>query len=313
MVTDQAHVAQGITLRLGTRSSALARWQADWVSAQLTARGVRIEMIHIATKGDVTAGPLGTIGGQGVFTKEIQRALLDQTIDLAVHSLKDLPTEPVAGLGLAAVPPRESVRDVLVARAADAWERLPTGARIGTGSIRRRSQLLYARPDFEILDIRGNVDTRLRKLDENQYDAIILAQAGLVRLGLGSRITQVIPAEVMLPAVGQGALGIETRTADATTRQIVAALDDAATHSSVLAERALLARLRAGCLAPVGAWGRVEDGQLRLDAVVLSHDGQQRLTAAATGAPTAAEQLGIQVADELLAAGADALIATARR
>lgn len=303
----------GPLLRLGTRSSALARWQAEWVAARLADLGVATQLVPIATKGDVTAGPLGAMGQQGVFTKELQRALLDDQIDLAVHSLKDLPTDPVPGLALTAVPPREQNRDVLVAARAGSLADLPPGARVGTGSIRRRAQLLYLRPDLTVLDIRGNVDTRLRKLDEGQYDAILLAEAGLLRLGLAQRITEALPPESMLPAVGQGALGIETRSDAAATRQVLAALDDRDTHCSVLAERALLAALRAGCSAPVGAWARVVEGRLQLDAAVLSSDGRERLANSAAGPPTEAEPLGAEVARALLAAGADRLIATARR
>lgn len=300
-------------LRLGTRSSPLARWQAEWVAAQLADRGVRTQLVPITTKGDVTSGPLGSAGQQGLFTKEIQRALLTGEIDFAVHSLKDLPTDPVPGLTLAAVPLRENNRDALVSQRAASLEALPPGARVGTGSLRRRAQLLHLRPDLTVLDIRGNIDTRLRKLDEGQYDAILLAEAGLLRLGLAQRITQVIPPTSILPAVGQGALGIESRTDDAATRRVLAALDDPDTHHAVLAERALLASLRAGCLAPVGAWARLVDGRLQLDAVVLSSDGRERLARSAAGPPAAAEQLGAQVAAELLAAGADRLIATAHQ
>jgi len=300
-------------LRLGTRTSALARWQAGWVAAELVKLGVCVEMIHIATQGDVSSRPLGAIGGQGVFTKELQRALLDGAIDLAVHSLKDLPTEPVPGLQLAAVPERESTRDVLVSRVAGSFAALPPGARVGTGSIRRRAQLLCARPDLQVSEIRGNVDTRLRKLDEGQYDAIVLAEAGLRRLGLGNRITQVLPTELMLPAVGQGALGIEARGHDAPTLETLAQLDHPVSHSAVLAERALLAALRAGCLAPVGAWARVEGDRLQLDAVVLSHDGRDRLSVSVAGLPEQAEALGHQAAAELAACGAAQLIAASRQ
>ncbi|MCU0874120.1 MAG: hydroxymethylbilane synthase [Pirellulaceae bacterium] len=299
-------------LRLGTRASALARWQADWVAGELTKLGVTIEMIHVSTQGDVSARPLGAIGGQGVFTKELQRALLDDAIDLAVHSLKDLPTERVPGLRLAAVPERESTRDALICRAADSFEALPPGARIGTGSIRRRAQLLHARPDLEILEIRGNVDTRLRKLDEEQYDAIVLAEAGLRRLGLAPRITQILSPELMLSAVGQGALGIEAREGDAPALEILARLDDAPTHAAVLAERTLLSALRAGCLAPVGAWARVADGRLQLDAVVLSHDGRHRISVSRAGSWEEAELLGAQAAADLLGQGAEQLIVASR-
>ena len=299
------------SLRLGTRASALARWQAEWVAAQLQQRGAAVELVPITTQGDVKSGPLGQIGGQGLFTKELQRALLDGQIDLAVHSLKDLPTAPVEGLSLSAVPERESTADVLISAKADRIEALPQAARIGTGSLRRKAQLLHVRPDLVVEDIRGNVETRLRKLDDGHYDAIILAEAGLKRLGLADRITQIIPRSTMLPAVGQGALGIETRADDQRTRAALAPLDDLETHQAVLAERTLLFALRAGCLAPVGAWGRVEGGRLALDAVVLSPDGSRRLAARGSADNAAAVSLGQQVADELLAQGAAELIAGA--
>jgi len=282
------------------------------VTSQLTARGVNVEQVLITTQGDVRTGPLGVIGGQGLFTKEIQRALLAGEIDLAVHSLKDLPTEPVAGLLLAAVPVREATGDALVANHATSLKDLPPGARIGTGSTRRRAQLLHLRPDLNLDDVRGNVDTRLRKLDEGQYDALILAEAGLKRLGLAARIAQILPVEGMLPAVGQGALGLETRESDLRTRELIASLDDPATHAAVLAERSLLAHLRGGCLAPVGAIGRVAGDCLSLSAVVLSGDGRQRIAAAAAGSPLDALTVGITVAEALLAQGARELITAAR-
>lgn len=290
----------------------MARWQAEWVAARLGERGVEVEMVHISTQGDVKTAPLGQIGGQGLFTKEIQRALLDRQIDVAVHSLKDLPTADIEGLSIAAVPPRESSADVLVSSAGDSLARLPHGARVGTGSLRRKAQLLHVRPDLAILDIRGNVDTRLRKLDEGQFDAIVLAEAGLRRLGFESRIQFVLPRNIMLPAVGQGALGIEIRADDAVAGALLEPLDHAATHAAVRAERSLLAALRGGCLAPVGAWGRVEGSVLSLDGVVMSGDGKRRLSAAAAGRPQDAVHIGKQVADELLAQGAAELIASAR-
>lgn len=304
--------ASGKSLRLGTRGSPLARWQADWVTTQLTALGVAVEQVLITTQGDVRTGPLGAIGGQGLFTKEIQRALLSGEIDLAVHSLKDLPTEPVAGLHLAAVPPREATGDALVAKTATRLDELPLGACVGTGSTRRRAQLLHMRPDLRLEDVRGNVDTRLRKLDEGLYDALILAEAGLKRLGLVDRIAQILPVEQMLPAVGQGALGLETRTADARVRTLIQPLDDRHTHAAVLAERMLLSELRGGCLAPVGALGRVVGDRLTLTAVVLSGDGQRRLAAAAEAALHEATSLGAAVARQLLEQGASELIASAR-
>lgn len=301
-------------LRLGTRGSALARWQADWVSARLTELNIDVEIVHITTGGDVKTEPIGQIGGggQGLFTKEIQRALLDDRIDLAVHSLKDLPTEPVDGLMLAVVPPREGCGDVLVCNGADTIEALPSGARIGTGSMRRRSQLLYHRRDLQVLDIRGNLDTRLKKLDDGDYDAIVLAEAGLKRLGWADRIAQVIPQSIMLPAVGQGALGIETRRDDRATLECLQPLDHSETHASVVAERAMLAALRGGCLAPVGAWGRLDGEELKLDGVVLDGDGNNRVTASASGSQDRAEAIGIEVAEQLLTLGAAELIASSR-
>jgi hydroxymethylbilane synthase len=300
---------------LGTRSSPLARWQAQFVADCLAALGHAVELVPVTTAGDVTTGPLREAGGQGFFTKELQRALLDGRIDLAVHSLKDLPTDAVPGLALAAVPERENPADVLVCApsiGASDLQSLPRGARVATGSTRRRAQLLNARPDLVMCDVRGNVETRLRKLDEGQFDAIVLALAGLTRLGLADRATQILPPEVMLPAVGQGALGIETRADDDATLAMLAPLNEPNSRQCVLAERAMLAELRGGCLAPVGAWGRIEAAQLRLDGVVLSVDGRQRLMASAVGASTDAEKVGKDVARELIDQGAAQLIAAAR-
>jgi hydroxymethylbilane synthase len=329
------------TLRIGTRGSKLARWQADWVAERLRAFGHHVEIVEITTRGDSEqSNPLQAIGAPGLFTKEIQRAVLAGEADLAVHSLKDLPTEPVDGLVLAALPTRESSADVLVLRAGSGWVAgveleaspqssrtggslsldpshptlhfLPRAARVGTGSLRRQAQLRHARPDLRVDDIRGNVDTRLRKLDEGQFDAILLAEAGLKRLGLADRISQVLPFSLMLPAVGQGALAIECRADDAKTQAAVERLDDAATRVAVLAERSLLAHLRGGCLAPIGAWGRIENGAVQLSAVVLSSDGAQRLDASDSAPPAEAESLGRRVADALIFRGAAALIHASR-
>jgi hydroxymethylbilane synthase len=301
----------GERLRLGTRASPLARWQAEWVAGQLTQRGVAVELMPITTQGDVKTGPLGQIGGMGLFTKELQRTLLDGQIDLSVHSLKDLPTAPVEGLLMAAVPPRESAADVLVSDKADSIDRLPRAARVGTGSLRRRAQLLHLRPDLQVQDIRGNVETRIKKLDEGQFDAIILAEAGLRRLGFAERIAQVIPRALMLSAVGQGALALETRADDLRTRSLVAALDHEPTHAAVIAERMLLFTLRAGCLAPVGALAQVDGERLSLSAVVLSPDGRRRIAAAAAMTTSDAVYLGQAIAEELLSQGAAELIAAA--
>lgn len=298
-----------IRIRLGTRGSALARWQADWVAARLTELGAEVVLEHIVTSGDrQQEGAIGELGAQGLFTKEIQRAVLDGRVDLAVHSLKDLPTDAVEGLALAAVPPRASTADVLVSAKYPSLDALPSGAVVGTGSLRRRAQLLNVRPDLTVADIRGNVDTRLRKLDQGNYDAIVLAQAGLQRLGLSERITQVLPEEVMLPAVGQGALGLETRADDGPVRHFVAQLDHAPSHVAVIAERAMLAALHGGCLAPIAAIGRLENGRLTLTGRVLSSDGTQKLEITLSGDPTEPAALGLEVASSLHDQGAAMLI-----
>jgi hydroxymethylbilane synthase len=291
----------------------LARWQADWVAARLRDAGADVEQVPIATSGDRDQrGPVERIGSQGVFTKEIQRALLQDRIDLAVHSLKDLPTEPVPGLRLAAVPSRAPVDDVLVCREADSLEALAEGAAVGTGSLRRRTQLLYVRRDLDFCGIRGNVETRLAKVENGEYDAVVLARAGLERLELADRISCVLPFDAVLPAVGQGALGIECRGDDHPTREVLGRLTDRATEASVLAERAMLAALHGGCMAPIAAWGRFEDGGLVLSGRVMSIDGRQRLEATHAGSAEQPEALGRGVAEDLLSQGAGILIAEAR-
>jgi hydroxymethylbilane synthase len=271
-----------------------------------------VEQVLISTQGDVTAGPIGSFGGQGVFTKEIQRALLDERVDLAVHSMKDLPTEQVPGLTIAAIPVRETVGDVLVSAAGLSVAELPLAARVGTGSTRRQAQLLHVRPDLQLSDLRGNVETRLRRLDAGDFDAIVLAEAGLKRLGLSPRIVHVIPTEQMLPAVGQGALALEVRQDDHATHEFVRQLDDATSRARVLAERAFLAALRGGCLAPVGALSSCQDDELVLSGVVLSADGRQRLWGERSGTLASAPTLGAELAQELLNQGARELIAGAR-
>ena len=300
-------------VRIGTRASKLARWQADWVARELSGLGTTVEIVEITTRGDAQQqGPISQIGSTGVFTKEIQAALLDGRIDVAVHSLKDLPTEPADGLVLAAVPVRERPDDALVATQFDSLDALPEGARIGTGSMRRRAQLKHHRPDLAMLDIRGNIDTRLRKLADGDYDAIILAAAGLHRLGLEGHICQLLAPPLMLPAAGQGALGIECRADDTTTQQVVSQLDHPPSRQATTAERALLAALQAGCLAPVGAWGRMSDDRLVLDAVVADLEGRQCLRASQTASPNEATALGCQVAEQLFAQGAEPIIAASR-
>ena len=296
------------SFRLGTRGSALARWQADWVAARLRENGVNVEIIEIRTSGDEsTSEPVRELGAVGVFTKEIQSALLDNRIDIAVHSLKDLPTETVPGLELAAVPKRGPHRDAVVCGGAfSSLDELPSGATIGTGSLRRRTQLLHKYQDrFQLREIRGNVDTRLRKVVEGEFDAIILAEAGLVRLGLEKRITSILEPPDFLPAVGQGALGIETRQDDTQTRSAVGFLNDSDTFASVVAERAFMKRMQGGCSAPIAAYGQILDGTLHLHGRILSLDGRQMYETKQTAALQQAVELGESVADTLLSTSAE--------
>jgi hydroxymethylbilane synthase len=300
-------------LRIGTRGSPLALWQANHVADRL--RPIiaprPVELVHVQTEGDRDqSASLAHIGGRGVFTKEIERALLDGRVDIAVHSLKDLPTQPVEGLVLAAIPPRGATGDVLVAIHVSRFDDLPQGARIATGSLRRRAQLLHRRPDLRLADIRGNVETRLRKLREDGYDALVLAQAGLERLGLASAITEVLDPEWMLPAAGQGALGIECRTADSPTRQLLAKLDDPATRSAVEAERALLYHLGGGCQVPLGALARVNGETVTLRAAVLAIDGSRRIAGVESGPAADAAMVGERLAAQLRGLGAADLLFT---
>jgi hydroxymethylbilane synthase len=300
------------SIRVGTRGSRLARWQAEWVASALRERcpGLGVELVEIKTHGDRDRNsPLAAIGGTGLFTKEIQRALLDATVDVAVHSLKDLPTSGPAGLALAAVPGREDVADALIAPEHLRLDALPAGAKVGTGSVRRRAQLLHMRPDLHVESVRGNVETRLNMALEGKLDAVLLAWAGLHRLGLHGHVTQRLEPPTMLPAVGQGALGIECRADDAPTRALLALLDDPAAHAAVDAERRALAELEGGCMIPMAAWGRVdEDGRLLLDASVFEPDGRRRISAALAGDRAHADDLGRRVAQALRDQGADVLL-----
>ena len=298
--------------RIGTRGSKLALWQANHVADQLRplAAPRAVELIEIQTSGDrIQDVALSQIGGDGLFTKEIQRALLAGTVDVAVHSLKDLPTEPVAGLTLSAVPPRGPKGDAFVSKRFARFDDLPSGAVVATSSLRRRAQVLHRRPDLKLVDMRGNVETRLHKLEEQDLDAMILAEAGLVRLGLEKEITEILDRGWMLPAVGQGALGLECRTDDALTRALLEPLNDAATRQAVLAERAFLRALGGGCLVPVGTLTTVAEGTLHLRGVVLPPDGSRRLAGEVLGDPRTAEELGARLAKDLLAQGAGELLA----
>jgi hydroxymethylbilane synthase len=304
-----------VPLRVGTRGSRLALWQANYVAAQLrpVATDRVVELVEIQTAGDqVRDAPLAQIGGEGVFTKEIQRALLAGEVDVAVHSLKDLPTVPVQGLVLAAVPPRGPSGDVFVSLRHRSFDELPAGAVVATGSLRRRSQALHRRPDLRIVNIRGNVETRLRKLDVEELDGLILAQAGLERLGLGDGLTEQLDTAWMLPAVGQGALGLECRADDRATKELLERLNDPATSRAVRAERALLRALGGGCQVPLGVSTTVREKELALRAAVLQADGRRRVEAAVTGLLEEAETVGQRLAEVLLARGAGELLAGPR-
>lgn len=300
-------------LRLATRGSALARWQAEWTAQRLGQLGHECELVIVSTSGDRLQGPINATTPQGLFTREIQAAVLSGAADAAIHSLKDLPTQPTEGLVLAAVPPRAAAADALVSRRFTSIDLLPPGAVVGTGSVRRRAQLLAYRSDLAVTDLRGNVDTRLRKLDEGRYDAIVLAAAGLDRLGLSDRIAQRLAAEIMLPAPGQGALGIEARADDQAVLAVLAALNDGATRAATTAERAMLAAIGGGCLAPVAALAEVDGVALRLVCRVLSADGTRVVQAVVAGGVGEAEEIGRRAAEELVAGGAAELIAQCRQ
>lgn len=297
-------------LRIGTRGSLLAKWQAEFVRKQLFAgAGVEAEIVIIKTAGDkLQMSPLSQIGGKGIFIKELEEALLEETIDLAVHSVKDIPTDTPSRLMFPAVCRREDVRDCLVAANGATLLTLRQGARIGTGSLRRQAQLRHIRPDLDVRDLRGNVDTRLRKVESGEYEAVMLAKAGLDRLGWSARITEIMAPEIFLPAVGQGAVAVECRLRDTEAAEMVAGLDDAETRTAIIAERALLSALHGGCQVPLGAWARIERGELVIEACVCSVDGLQYVKQRATSAPEQAGELGGHMAVLLMEAGAQGIL-----
>ncbi len=303
------------SFRIGTRGSTLALWQANHVKKLLeSATHVLAEIIIIKTSGDhEQEAPISEIGTKGVFIKELEEALLDKRIDLAVHSMKDVPTQIPDGLAISAILKRDEVRDCLVSKFGHKLSKLPRGARVGTSSVRRRAQLLRSRPDIDVREIRGNVDTRLRKLDEGEFHTIVLAKAGLDRLGLGWRAAEVLTTDVMLPAVGQGALGIETRADDEAAKNLVVGLADPETRACVTAERAVLAELEGGCQVPLGAWAYIDAGLLSLDACVVSADGSEYIRLSRFGGMLAAETIGHKLGAELRAAGADKILLAAGR
>lgn len=298
-------------IRIATRKSPLAMWQADHVR-QLLERahpGIEVELIGMTTRGDKFVDvPLTKVGGKALFVKELEQSMLDGATDIAVHSMKDVPVELPAGLQLPVILRREEPRDAFVSEKYSSFIELPEGARLGTSSLRRRLQLQAERPDLDILDLRGNVGTRLQRLVDGDFDAIILAGAGLIRLGLSGRIAELLPVETCLPAIGQGAIGIECRDRDPEIEQLIAALDDPPTHTRVRAERALNHRLEGGCQVPIAAHAVLAAGELSLAALVGRPDGSEIIRGRRSGAESAAVEIGRGLAEELLERGADVVL-----
>jgi len=297
--------------RIGTRGSKLALAQSEWVKREVQTRHpeVRVELVKIKTKGDkILDSPLSKIGGKGLFVKEIEDALLKNDVDLAVHSLKDVPAELQEGLTISVYPKREDPRDAFVSRHFKAVKDLPQGASVGTSSLRRSAQLLHMRPDLHIVPLRGNVDTRLRKLDSGDLQAIVLATAGLKRLGLSDRITTPLSPEAVLPAIGQGVLGLELRADDEKTRNLISFLNDLETELAARAERAFLKELEGGCQVPLAGYARVERDLMVMDGMVAELDGSKILRQEIRGAKDKPEELGIALARRLLSAGADRIL-----
>jgi len=300
------------TVRIATRKSALALWQAEYVKAQLEHfhPGINVVLVPMTTKGDIILDtPLAKVGGKGLFVKELEVAMLEDRADIAVHSMKDVPVAFPEGLGLEVICPREDPRDAFVSNTIKSLAELPQGAVVGTSSLRRQCQIKALRPDLDIRDLRGNVNTRLKKLDNGEYDAIILAAAGLLRLEMPERIQEFIEPEVMLPANGQGAVGIECRTTDETLKALLAPLGCEKTRVRVLAERAMNRALEGGCQVPIGSYAVIqENGEMFLRGLVGATDGSEILTSEITGSIEEAEQLGNVLADQLLEKGADKIL-----
>ncbi len=298
-------------IRIGTRSSALALWQAEWVKSELEKKypGLSVTLTKIKTTGDkILDVPLAKVGGKGLFVKEIEEAMLANEIDIAVHSMKDVPTFFPDGLHLSCITKREDPRDALLSRNKVKFKDLPKGANVGTSSLRRQAQLMTVRPDFVIHQLRGNVDTRLRKLKEGQYDAIILAAAGVKRLGLAENVSEYIDPSISLPAIGQGALGIECRMDDRELNDMIAFFNHADTRVCVTGERALLRRLEGGCQVPIACYGEMKDGSLLLTGLVASVDGKRIVKDVISGPPDKADKLGVTLAETLLSRGADVIL-----
>lgn len=297
-------------IRIGTRASQLALWQANWVKSELEKKypGMEVTLTKIKTIGDkILDVPLAQVGGKGLFVKEIEEAMLRGEIDIAVHSMKDVPTEFPEGLGLHCITEREDPRDAVISRNVT-FADLPQGARIGTSALRRQAQLLKVRPDLQMCIIRGNVETRIRKLTDDKLDAVILAAAGLKRLGFTEQVAEYLDTELSIPAIGQGALGIECRLADPVITETIDFFNHADTSHAVRAERALLKRCEGGCQVPIAAHGTVSDGQLRLVGFIAAVDGSRSVRGEISGPVTECEQLGIRLADQLLADGGKAIL-----
>ena len=302
-------------LRIGSRGSILARWQAEFVRKQLfQLTGVEAEIIIIKTSGDkMQQAALTQIGGKGIFIKELEEALLEESIDLAVHSVKDIPTETPGRLHFPAVCRRDDVRDCLISHTGMLLANLKQGARVGTGSLRRQAQLRHYRADLDFRDLRGNVDTRLRKVESGEYDAIVLSKVGLDRLGWSQKITEPLSTEISLPAVGQGAIAIQSRVSDRDADEVLSKLDDVETRTAIIAERALLSALQGGCQVPLGAWARMERTELVMEAVVCSVDGTQYVREKATAPADQAAQLGEHLARVLAEGGARSILEEVQR
>ncbi len=299
------------TVRIATRKSPLAMWQAEYVRDRLMEAhpGLQVELMGMITQGDkILDSPLAKIGGKGLFVKELEVSMLEGETDIAVHSMKDVPVELPEGLHLAVICKREDPRDAFVSNDFKSLAELPQGARVGTSSLRRQCQIRAQRPDLKILDLRGNVNSRLRKLDEGEYDAIILAAAGLIRLGFNERITQFIDTDISLPAIGQGAVGIECRRDDARINALLAPLNDVATNIRVLAERAMNHRLEGGCQVPIGGHATLNGDTLHMRGLVGQPDGSEIIRGEISGSAAEAETLGIRLADDLLSRGAGAIL-----
>ncbi len=298
-------------LRIATRKSPLALWQAEYVSRLLTEAhpGLQVELVKMTTQGDkILDTPLAKVGGKGLFVKELELGMLNGDADIAVHSMKDVPVEFPEGLHLPVICPREDPRDAFVSNRFESLAALPQGARVGTSSLRRQCQIREKRPDLEILDLRGNVNTRLQKLDKGDYDAIILAAAGLIRLDFNQRIREFIAPEVSLPAIGQGAVGIECRVDDLLVNELIAPLNDINTAIRVLAERAMNVRLQGGCQVPIAGYAELDKGVLFLRGLVGEPDGSEIIRGDIAGSPDNAEEMGQILADDLLSRGANRIL-----